>query len=118
MSGALALPAVPAVSDELELDRLSEMGSMIGFGENASHYLVRFAMPRFLGDEVTIEVANDELVVKGRYRRRRSDGPASSVSLRIETEQPGVLARYENGILVVALPKRPIERAVAVAVGA
>ena len=78
--------------------------STVGFSETGSHYLVRFEMPEFLGDEVTVEVSNGELVVKGRDRPKGSK-KAPEVSLKLETAQLGVFARYHEGVLVVALPK-------------
>lgn len=79
--------------------------SIVGFSETVSHYLVKFEMPEFLGDDVTVEVTNDELIVRGRDRHKNAGGPRA-VSLRLETEQSGVLARFRDGILVVALPKK------------
>jgi len=92
-----------AARKHMELD-LKESRSTVGFSETGSHYLVRFEMPEFLGDEVTVEVSNGELVVKGRDRPKGSE-KAPGVSLKLETAQLGVFARYHEGVLVVALPK-------------
>lgn len=78
--------------------------TIVGFTETPSHYLVRFDMPEFLGDDVRVEIRNGELVVRGRDRWEDEDS-ARHVSLRLDADRQGVFARYKDGILIVALPK-------------
>ena len=84
--------------------------SVVGFSETPSHHLVRFDMPEFLGDHVSVEILGDELVVKGRDSSRKG-AEDREVSLKLDTDRPGVFARYRDGVLIVALPKADLDLA-------
>lgn len=80
--------------------------SVLGFSETPSHYLVRFNMLKFLGDAIRVEFKQDELIVRGRDRWEEEG--VHGVSLKLDSDRPGVFARYRAGVLVVALPKQSV----------
>lgn len=82
--------------------------SILGFSETRTHHLIRFDMHKILRSDIRVEFKREELVVQG--RDRWEDEEAEGVSLRVESDRPGVFARYRAGVLLVAVPKRAVEQ--------
>ena len=78
--------------------------SLFDINETQSHYLISFDMPTVLGNQVKVTLSDTELVLQGsgeRGRPRRNP----SISLKVNSTGQVITARYDNGILVLALPK-------------
>ena len=77
--------------------------------ETPSHYMLCLDVSTALGEEVEIELNDDELILTGR-------GPPNTgtqvprVSLKVNSEKFAVAAHYHDGRLTIALPKEPSQR--------
>jgi len=75
--------------------------------ETDSHYLISFDMPHVLGSDVDVKLTDDELIISGKGGLGR-DFQDPMVSLRVQSSTQTITARYEQGMLVIALPKDEI----------
>jgi HSP20 family protein len=74
--------------------------------ETKDHYLVTFDMPGVKKEDISIEVKDNQLSIRGERRHERSFGKFErtfALPSNVDTEK--VEANYEDGVLNVALPK-------------
>lgn len=77
--------------------------------ETVSHYLVSFDMPAVLGNQVQVVLTHEELIVSGKGGLGKEiQNP--EVSLRVQSSSQMITARYQHGLLVIALPKQNQKR--------
>lgn len=109
INGFRGVPACKPRSEARAMKRESSYLSLFDIQETGSHYLISFDLPNVLGDKVEVRLSGDELVLvgKGGMGERFRD---PVVSLHMESREQVVTARYEDGLLVLALPKEAVGR--------
>lgn len=118
----------PWAGFESEIDRLvtSAFGSLLGEGttgtalshprvdlyEDKDHFHYRVELPGLKREDIGVEVGDGVLSVSGTRKGFKSDGAAEqstsftrSVSVPARVQEDKILAKYEDGILTVTLPK-------------
>ena len=88
--------------------------------EDDGNVYARFELPGFKKDEVSLEVENSVLTVKVE-RKSGKEGEeeinlSRSVSLPDDVVCDKALAKYEDGVLTVTVPKAPEKKARAIAI--
>ena len=98
--------------------------------EHPDSYLLSFDLPGMKKDEISIEVRGNQIVVSGdrRHERKVEEGCmqlmerraghfSRTMSLPTDIKGDGIEARYEDGVLSVAIPKSETSRATKVKIG-
>lgn len=86
---------------------------------------MRFDMPGLSKEEVKVSVEDDTLVIKGEHTKEEGseekgewwkERSASSYDMQLllpdKCDKSSVVAEFKNGVLLVTIPKRPVERKV------
>lgn len=98
--------------------------------EHPDSYLLSFDMPGLKKDDISIEVRGNQIVVSGDRRQerkveegcmqlleRRTGHFSRTMSLPTDVKSEGIEARYEDGVLAIAVPKCEATRATKVKIG-
>lgn len=118
--------------DRIFEDALAFPGSAIGetrspwdIREDEQEVKMRFDMPGLTKEEVKVTVEDDVLVIRSQHKEDVGEGKegddgwwrgssASSYDMRLvlpdEAEKDQVKAEFKNGVLLVTVPKRKVER--------
>ena len=82
--------------------------SLFDVSETSSHYLVSLNIGDAIGDEVSVELTNDALVIRDLGKKGRDPsnrGGQKNVTLKSKNNGYALAALYSEGILFIALPK-------------
>jgi HSP20 family protein len=98
--------------------------------EHPDSYLLSFDLPGMKKDDISIEVRGNQIVVSGDRRQeckveegcmqlleRRAGHFSRTMSLPTDIKSDHIEARYEDGVLSVAVPKSEATRATKVKIG-
>lgn len=82
-----------------------------GISEDSDNYYARFELPGVKKDEITVEVKDKVLTVKASRQNEKDDqndafSLSRSISLTEGIDTEKIKANYENGVLMVTLPRR------------
>jgi HSP20 family molecular chaperone IbpA len=85
--------------------------SLFDIEETASHYLVSLNITDAIGEEVSVELTNEELVIRDRggLSPEKGRGNLKNVTLKSDASGYALAAYYRNGMLFIALPKKQSE---------
>jgi HSP20 family molecular chaperone IbpA len=81
----------------------SQEPPLVDVEETPSHYLLTLDVRRMLGNEITIELSDELLLLRSILRD--SEPSLKRVSLRVDSGHHSLAAHYRNGQLRIALPK-------------
>lgn len=118
----------PWAGFEQEIDRLvsSAFGSLLGEGttgsalthprvdlyEDKDHFHYRIELPGLKREDIQVEMGDGVLTVSGTRKGFQRDGAAEqtstfsrSVSVPARVQEDKIVARHEDGVLTVSLPK-------------
>ena len=98
--------------------------------EHADSYLLTFDMPGMKKDDISIEVRDNQIMVSGDRRQerkveegsvqlleRRAGHFSRTMSLPTDVKSEGIEARYEDGVLSIAVPKCEASKTTKVKIG-
>ena len=82
--------------------------SLFDIAETPSHYLVSLSITDTIGEEVSVELTSDELVIRdhGVLSPEQGRKNLKNITLKSETNGYALAAYYRNGMLFIALPKK------------
>ncbi|XP_078152230.1 26.7 kDa heat shock protein, chloroplastic-like [Carex rostrata] len=93
--------------------------------EDEKEVKMRFDMPGLSKEEVKVSVEDNTLVIKGEHTKEEGseekgewwkERSASSYDMQLllpdECDKSNIVAEFKNGVLLVTIPKRPVERKV------
>lgn len=111
------------VLDQLHSDNLRRYGKrnwqpVVDIAEDANQYLINVELPGIKPEQVQVELEDQVLKVSGekqrveeegktwRYRERATGQFSRSFRLPEDADRNNVNARFENGLLLVTIPKQ------------
>jgi HSP20 family molecular chaperone IbpA len=77
----------------------------LDISETKSHYVLRVDVTSLLGANVDIELTADDLIISSRGARRSANSNPT-LSLKVNSLDQVIAARYSHGFLEIALPKK------------
>jgi HSP20 family molecular chaperone IbpA len=93
----------PRATSNTEFERI--LFPLFNILETPSHYMLSLNVSGTLGDQVDIELTDEELVIMGKGPKCKWN-EAPSVTLKSKSGPLALAAHYRDGILMIALPKR------------
>jgi len=108
----------PSVAARAGLGTGTALGFALDVEENQDGYTVRASLPGFRPEDVQVSIVGDTLSIQAEHRgqeekqgtnyllkERRMGSVARTITLPQRVNPDGAQARYENGELVLSLPK-------------
>lgn len=109
----------PAFSSDLTSMDFSAHMPAVNILEEADRYLVELSAPGFSKENITVEVADGNLVISAEQKKDVKTGDRKfsrkefssgsfrkSFALSDDVQEDGITAHYENGILNISIPKK------------